>query len=334
MTLDLVPIWTVILAVSVFMYVLLDGFDLGVGMLFPFAPDDAARNLMMASVAPVWDGNETWLVMGGIGLLTAFPVAFSIIFPALYFPVLAMLLGLLFRGVAFEFRATAVASRKHWDRAFFWGSLVATFAQGCVLGKFVLGFEVHGRQYAGTTLSWIHPFVVAVGVGLVFGYVLLGATWLVMKTEGALQDWARAKARFALFGVLGFIAVVSTWTPFLHPHIAARWFSWPNMVYFSPVPVITALLALALWRALGRGRDVVPFLAAMGLFALSYLGLAISLFPYVVPHTITLWDAATAPEGQAFLLIGTLFLIPVIFMYTGWSYWIFRGKVRADAGYH
>src|SRR6187551_3738613 len=167
MTLDLVPIWTVILAVSVFMYVLLDGFDLGVGMLFPFAPDDAARNLMMASVAPVWDGNETWLVMGGIGLLTAFPVAFSIIFPALYFPVLAMLLGLLFRGVAFEFRATAVASRKYWDRAFFWGSLVATFAQGCVLGKFVLGFEVHGRQYAGTTLSWIHPFVLAVGVGLV-----------------------------------------------------------------------------------------------------------------------------------------------------------------------
>ena len=334
MTLDLVPIWTVILAVSVFMYVLLDGFDLGVGMLFPFAPDDAARNLMMASVAPVWDGNETWLVMGGIGLLTAFPVAFSIIFPALYFPVLAMLLGLLFRGVAFEFRATAVASRKHWDRAFFWGSLVATFAQGCVLGKFVLGFEVHGRQYAGTTLSWIHPFVLAVGVGLVFGYVLLGATWLVMKTEGALQDWARAKARFALFGVLGFIAVVSIWTPFLHPHIAARWFSWPNIIYFSPVPVITALLAVGLWRALGRSRDVVPFLSAMGLFALSYLGLAISLFPYVVPHTITLWEAATAPEGQAFLLIGTLFLIPVIFMYTGWSYWIFRGKVRADAGYH
>ena len=334
MTLDLVPIWTVILAVSVFMYVLLDGFDLGVGMLFPFAPDDAARNLMMASVAPVWDGNETWLVMGGIGLLTAFPVAFSIIFPALYFPVLAMLLGLLFRGVAFEFRATAVASRKYWDCAFFWGSLVATFAQGCVLGKFVLGFEVHGRQYAGTTLSWIHPFVLAVGVGLVFGYVLLGATWLIMKTEGGLQDWARAKAGFALFGVLGFIAVVSIWTPFLHPHIAARWFSWPNIIYFSPVPAITGLLALWLWRALGRDSDVVPFLAAMGLFALSYLGLAISLFPYVVPHTITLWEAATAPEGQAFLLIGTLFLIPVIFMYTGWSYWIFRGKVRSDAGYH
>jgi cytochrome d ubiquinol oxidase subunit II len=332
--LDLVPIWTVILAVSVFMYVLLDGFDLGVGMLFPFAPDDAARNSMMASVAPVWDGNETWLIMGGVGMLTAFPVAFAIIFPALYFPVLAMLLGLIFRGVAFEFRPTAVTSRRQWDRAFFWGSLVATFAQGCILGKFVLGFETDGRQYAGSTWDWLHPFVLAVGVGLVFGYVLLGATWLVMKTEGALQAWARKTARVALVGVLAFIMLVSVWTPYLHERIAERWFSWPNIAYFSPVPIITALLALWLWRTLARGSDVVPFFAAMGLFALSYLGLAISLFPYIVPHRITLWEAATAPEGQAFLLIGTLFLIPIIFMYVGWSYWVFRGKVRADAGYH
>ena len=241
MTLDLVPIWTVILAVSVFMYVLLDGFDLGVGMLFPFAPGDAARDTLMASVAPVWDGNETWLVMGGLGMLTAFPLAFAIIFPALYFPVLAMLLGLIFRGVSFEFRALAKSSRKRWDAAFFSGSLVATFAQGCVLGKFVLGFEVSGRQYAGSTWDWLHPFVLAVGVGLVFGYVLLGATWLVMKTEGELQQWARAKARFASFGVLVFIALVSVWTPLLHEHIAERWFSWPNLLFFSPVPLITAL---------------------------------------------------------------------------------------------
>ncbi len=334
MSLDLVPIWTVILALSVFMYVLLDGFDLGVGILFPFAPDDSARNTMMASVAPVWDGNETWLVMGGLGLLTAFPLAFAIIIPALYFPVLAMLLGLIFRGVSFEFRAIAKTSGKRWDAAFFWGSLVATFAQGCVLGKFVLGFEVSGRQYAGSTWDWVHPFVLAVGVGLVFGYVLLGATWLVMKTEGELQAWARAKARLASFGVLGFIVLVSVWTPFLHEHIAARWFSWPNMLWFSPVPLITALLFLWLWRALARDGDVAPFLASMSLFVLCYLGLAISLFPYVVPHTLTLWDAATAPEGQAFLLIGTMFLIPVIFTYTGWSYWVFRGKVRGDAGYH
>src|SRR6476661_10475351 len=193
MALDLVPIWTVILAVSVFMYVLLDGFDLGVGILFPLAPDESARDTMMASVAPVWDGNETWLVMGGIGMFTAFPTAFAIIFPALYFPVLAMLLGLVFRGVAFEFRPTARSSSAYWDRAFFLGSLVATFAQGCILGKFVLGFDVSGRQFAGSAFDWMHPFVIAVGVGLVFGYALLGSTWIVMKTEGALHDWARGK---------------------------------------------------------------------------------------------------------------------------------------------
>jgi cytochrome d ubiquinol oxidase subunit II len=305
-----------------------------VGILFPFARDDAARDMMMASVAPIWDGNETWLVMGGIGMLTAFPLAFAIIFPALYFPVLAMLLGLIFRGVAFEFRASAKTSRRHWDRAFFWGSLVATFAQGCVLGKFVLGFEVSGRQYAGSTWDWLHPFVLAVGVGLVFGYVLLGATWIVLKTEGEMKAWARHKARIASFGVLAFIVLVSLWTPFLHERIAERWFSEPNILFFSPVPVITALLALWLWRSLERGADYAPFLAAMGLFALCYLGLAISLYPYVVPHTLTLWDAATAPEGQAFLLIGTMFLIPVILMYTGWSYWVFRGKLRAGAAYH
>jgi cytochrome d ubiquinol oxidase subunit II len=332
--LDLVPIWTVILAVSVFMYVLLDGFDLGVGILFPLAPDDACRDTMMASVAPVWDGNETWLVMGGLGIFAAFPTAFSIIFPALYFPVLAMLLALMFRGVAFEFRPSARTSRRLWNRAFFGGSLVATFAQGCVLGKFVFGFEVSGRQFAGSVFDWLHPFVLAVGVGLVFGYALLGSTWLIMKTEGDLHDWARRKAKVALFGVLAFILMVSVWTPLMHEHIAARWFSWPNLLWFSPVPAITALLALWLWRSLERGPDAAPFIAAMGLFFMCYSGLAVSLFPYIVPHKLTLWEAAGAPEGQAFLLIGTLFLIPVIFTYTGWSYWVFRGKVRGDAGYH
>src|SRR3982751_1214873 len=200
MALDLVPIWTVILALSVFMYVLLDGFDLGIGILFPLAPDDAARTTMMGSVAPVWDGNETWLVMGGIGIFAAFPVAFAIIFPALYFPVLAMLLGLVFRGVAFEFRPTAARTRRHWDRAFFLGSLTATYAQGCVLGQFVLGFRIADGQFAGSPFDWVHPFVLLVGVGLVFGYVLLGATWLVMKTEGALREWAPRVARVGRVG--------------------------------------------------------------------------------------------------------------------------------------
>ena len=334
MTLDLVPIWTVILAVAVFMYVLLDGFDLGVGILFPFGPDDHSRDLMMASVAPIWDGNETWLVLGGIALFAAFPLAFAVIMPALYFPILAMLLGLIFRGVAFEFRHAAQTSRRHWDRSFFWGSLVATFAQGCVLGKFVQGFEVSGRQYVGTSWDWVDPFVLAVGVGLIFGYTLLGATWLVMKTEGALQAWARGKARGSLFGVLAFIAMVSLWTPFIDERIATRWFGWPNLALLAPVPLATGVLAWWLWRALVRGREAAPFLAAMGLFAMCYLGLGISLFPYVAPPSITLWDAAAAPQSQAFLLIGTLFLLPIIFTYIGWSYWVFRGKVRADSGYH
>jgi cytochrome d ubiquinol oxidase subunit II len=203
-----------------------------------------------------------------------------------------------------------------------------------VLGKFVLGFEVSGRQFAGSAFDWLHPFVLAVGVGLVFGYALLGATWLVMKTEGDLHAWARRAAKVALFGVLAFILMVSVWTPLMHEHIAARWFSWPNLLWLSPVPIVTGLLALWLWRSLERGSDASPFIAAMGLFFMCYSGLAVSLFPYIVPHKLTLWEAAGAPEAQAFLLIGTLFLIPVIFTYTGWSYWVFRGKVRGDAGYH
>ena len=334
MTLDLVPIWTVLLGFGIFMYVLLDGFDLGVGILFPFAPDERARDLMMASVAPIWDGNETWLVLGGTVLFAVFPLAFAIIMPALYFPILAMLLGLVFRGVAFEFRAHARATRKRWDWAFFSGSLIATFAQGCVLGKFVLGFAVNGRQYAGTSWDWLHPFVLAVGVGLVFGYLLLGSTWLVMKMEGELQDWARAKARIGIAGTLAFIGMVSLWTPLFDARIAARWCAWPSVALLAPVPIATAAIAWWLWTALRRGSDTAPFVAAMGLFAMCYLGLAISLFPYIVPPSVTLWDAAAAPQSQAFLLIGTLFLFPIILMYTAWSYWVFRGKATTEKGYH
>jgi len=227
-----------------------------------------------------------------------------------------------------------MTSGRHWDRAFFWGSLIATYAQGCVLGQFVLGFKVSDGRFSGSAFDWLHPFVLAVGAGLVFGYVMLGATWVVMKTEGPLRDWARRMARIGLIGVLAFILMVSVWTPLMHERIAERWFSWPNVAWFAPVPVVTALLALWLWRTLGQNRDVAPFIAAMGLFAMCYLGLAVSLFPYIVPHSLTLWDAAGAPQAQAFLLIGTLFLIPVIFTYTAWSYWVFRGKVRSDSGYH
>src|SRR5438105_7411585 len=240
MTLDLVPIWTIILAVAVFMYVLLDGFDLGIGIIFPFARDEDRRSVMMSSVAPVWDGNETWLVLGGIGLLAAFPTAFAIIIPALYFPILLMLLGLIFRGVAFEFRLKVTEHRQRWSAAFCGGSAVATFFQGVVLGMYVQGFRVTGQVYAGTTRDWIAPFPLATGVGLLFGYAMLGATWLVMKTEGALQNWARIQALRALYGVLAFIAMVSVWTPFFDRQIAERWFSYPNVAWLSVVPLVTA----------------------------------------------------------------------------------------------
>ncbi|MCC6194170.1 MAG: cytochrome d ubiquinol oxidase subunit II [Burkholderiales bacterium] len=334
MDIDLVPIWTAILALAVFMYVLLDGFDLGVGILSPFAADEDARTLIMNSVAPIWDGNETWLVLGGIGLFAAFPLAFAIIMPAMYFPILVMLLGLIFRGVAFEFRLKAHRSRYLWDHSFFWGSLLATFAQGIVLGSFVHGLEVRDNQFAGSVYDWFAPFPLAVGVGLVFGYLLLGATWLVLKTEGAIRDWARGWSRVALVGVAIFIAMISIWTPLADPHIAARWFTWPNLLLLAPMPIVTAILVVWLWVALDRVHDAAPFFAAIGLFALCFLGLGISLWPHVVPPSITLWDAAASPKSQAFLLIGTLFLLPIIIAYTGWSYYVFRGKVRADTGYH
>jgi cytochrome d ubiquinol oxidase subunit II len=334
MGIDLVPIWTAILALAVFMYVLLDGFDLGVGILSPFAADEDTRTLIMNSVAPIWDGNETWLVMGGIGMFAAFPLAFAIVIPAMYFPILVMLLGLIFRGVAFEFRLKAHKSRYLWNHSFFWGSLIATFAQGIVLGSFVEGFEVRGNQFAGGVWDWLRPFPLAVGVGLVFGYVLLGATWLVLKTEGDVQAWARQWSRWSLVGVVAFIAMVSIWTPMLDPKIAARWFTWPNIAWLAPLPLATAALAAWLWVSLGKPRDTAPFFAAIGLFTMCYLGLGISLWPNIVPPSISLWEAAASPKAQAFLLIGTLFLLPIIVTYTGWSYYVFRGKVKADTGYH
>jgi cytochrome d ubiquinol oxidase subunit II len=314
--------------------VLLDGFDLGVGMLYGVAPD-SDRDTVMNSIAPVWDGNETWLVLGSIGLLTAFPLAFAIILPAVYFPILLMLLGLIFRGVAFEYRFRDRARRSIWDHGFCYGSLLATFAQGIVLGAFIQGFEVEGRAYAGGSFSWAKPFPLLCGAALVAGYGLLGAGWLVIKTEGELQAWARRWGRGCLAAVVLAIVAVSLWTPLADDRIAQRWFAWPNIAYLSPVPVATALLTLWEWRMLGRrGADAGPFLGAVGLFLLAYIGIAVSLWPMIVPYRFTLWEAAAGPGAQAFLLVGTLFLLPVILVYIGWSYWVFRGKVRGDIGYH
>ena len=332
---DFVPIWTLILGLGVFLYVMLDGFDLGVGILYRFARDTESRNLMMNSVAPVWDGNETWLILGVVGLLAAFPVAFAIIIPAVYFPILIMLLALIFRGVAFEFRFRDSPHRGFWDHGFANGSLLATFAQGIVLGAFIQGFETDGRTFTGSSLDCFTPFSLVIGVCLVFGYALLGAAWLILKTEGPLQARARRWGRFAFGGVAVAVLIVSIWTPLADAAIRARWFGWPNTLLLAPVPLVTAWIAWMTWRALhDTTAHLAPFVGTTGLFTMSYLGLAISLFPMIVPGRYTLWEAAAHPSTQAFLLVGTLVLLPVVLMYTAWSYWVFRGKVRADIGYH
>jgi cytochrome bd ubiquinol oxidase subunit II len=333
-TLDLVPIWTFILGVGVFLYVLLDGFDLGVGILFGFAPDTRARNLIMNSIAPIWDGNETWLILGSVGLMAAFPLAFAIIIPAVYFPIAIMLLALVFRGVAFEFRYRDTDHKSFWDHGFSWGSVIATFAQGIVLGAFIQGFKVDARHFVGSSFDCFTPFSLLTGLALVLGYALLGAGWLVLKTDGEIQVRARRHGRIALVGVLVAVGAVSIWTPLADPDIAHRWFSWPNFIFLAPVPVVTAVIAFLVWRSLNGKSEAGPFIGAIGLFLMSYLGIAISLWPMIVPHHYTLREAASSQSTQAFLLVGTLFLLPIILLYTAWSYWVFRGKVRADIGYH
>jgi cytochrome d ubiquinol oxidase subunit II len=330
---DLPFIWAGLIAFAVLAYVLFDGFDLGIGILFPFLRSEPDRDRAMNSVAPVWDGNETWLVLGGGGLMAAFPVAYSVVMTALYAPLIAMLLALVFRGVAFEFRWRA-REKRLWDWAFAGGSMLAAFAQGIALGALVQGIPVSDRAYAGGWWDWLTPFSLLTGVALVIGYALLGATWLVMKTSGELQEHARRFAWIAGLGTLALIGVVSLWTPLMNAQFMARWFSWPAIVYTAPVPILVALAALVLFMGLIRRRDVSPFLAAQALFVLSYIGLGISFYPYIVPPSITIWSAAAPDASLKFLLVGAAILVPLILAYTAWSYWVFRGKVDTSAGYH
>jgi len=331
---DYALIWAGLIAFAVLAYVVLDGFDLGVGILFPFVQGKENRDRMMNSVAPVWDGNETWLILGGGGLLAVFPLAYSIILPALYVPIFTMLLALVFRGVAFEFRWKINSEKNFWDKAFAGGSTVVAFAQGIVLGGLIEGIPVAGRAYAGGWWDWLTPFTVFTGVSLVIGYSLLGATWLVSKTEGELQEKARYFARRAAFGTLFCIAVVSLYTPFVHEHFAHRWFKWPEMLYSIPVPILLLGCVWVLFRGLQQEHGVRAYLGAVGIFVLSYIGLAMSFFPYMIPPSITLWEAAAPDVSLRFLLVGAVFLVPIILAYTGYSYWVFRGKVGNTKGYH
>ena len=327
-------VWAAIIAIAVTLYVVLDGFDLGLGILFPFAPEEDRRDVMMNTVAPFWDGNETWLIMGGGGLFVAFPKAYGIIMSGLYLPIIFMLLALVFRGVAFEFRWISKPKHQFWDLAFTWGSIVATFFQGVVLGGLLQGIAIKDGQFGGGALDWMTPFALFCGFGLLAGYALLGATWLVMKTDGGLQEWARDKAKLALLAMLVATAIISLWTPFSVPRIFERWFAWPNILYLSPVPILTALAALSCWRGLEANAHKQPFFSAVALFLLGLIGLVISNVPYLVPDTLTVWQAAADPSSQMFMLVGTLIMLPVILGYTVFVYWTFRGKVVHGQGYH
>jgi cytochrome d ubiquinol oxidase subunit II len=333
-TIDIATVWAFIIAFAVFVYVVMDGFDLGLGILFPLFPAKADRDVIMNSVAPVWDGNETWLVLGGGGLMAAFPLAYAVLMPAIYTPVIAMLLGLVFRGVAFEFRWRSQRERNLWDIAFAGGSLVAGLAQGIALGAILQGVHVEGRHYAGGWWDWLTPFSVMTGIALAIGYCLLGATWLVMKTEGELRDHAYRLSWWLLFAMLGAIGAVSVATPFLHVQYTERWFSWPNIILTAPVPIAVAAVSALLLRSLANKRDYQPFFLTLMLFVLSYAGLGISMYPYIVPQSITIWQAASPRDTQLFMLVGVAALFPLILGYTAWAYWVFRGKVRAGSGYH
>ncbi|HEY8507129.1 MAG TPA: cytochrome d ubiquinol oxidase subunit II [Steroidobacteraceae bacterium] len=323
-----------VIAVGIAMYVVLDGFDLGVGILFPLVPEESQRDQMMNSVAPFWDGNETWLVLGGTGLFVAFPLAYAVVMPALYVPLIAMLLALVFRGVAFEFRWVAKPRHRKWDIAFAAGSITAAVAQGLMLGGLLEGIRVENNQFAGGAFDWLTPFSVMCGLGLLVGYALIGACWLVMKTAGEVEQHARRFARPLLLGLGAFILLVSVWTPLKFEHVAERWFSWPNLLYLSPVPLITAALFVLCWRGLTGKHPSMAFYSAVGLFVMAFIGLAISTYPYLVPRSITVWEAAASPESQIFILIGVAILLPFILGYTVFVYYTFRGKVRPGEGYH
>lgn len=334
MIFDLAFIWAGLIAFAVLVYVILDGFDLGIGILYPFARSEKDRDLMMNSVAPVWDGNETWLVLGGGGLFAVFPLAYAIIMPALYIPITIMLLALVFRGVSFEYRWRTVRWKGFWNYAFFGGSITSAFTQGIALGALVQGIEVSGRAYAGGWFDWLTPFSILTGFAVVVGYALLGATWLVLKTEGDLNVQMRRYAWWLGAGTLGLIGIVSLITPFLDPIYFERWFNLPGSLVSMVVPVVMIGLFWAFFTGLNDGKDLQPFLSALGFFVASFIGIGISFYPMMVPPSLTIWQVAAPDSSLAFALVGAVILIPIILAYTAYAYWVFRGKLDPAEGYH
>lgn len=330
---DLTTIWAFIIAFAVFAYVVMDGFDLGIGILFPTFDVGRERDRAMNSIAPVWDGNETWLVLGGGGLFAAFPLAYAVILPATYPLIIAMLLGLIFRGVAFEFRWRDPGHQKFWDHAFTGGSFVAAMAQGMTLGALLQGIDIEGRAYAGSWWDWLTPYTLLTGLGTVAGYALLGSTWLIWKLDGAEQGHARKLAVRTALATITLMGAVSLYNVTLNPEYAAHWLATPQIYWVAPVPIVTAIIAVSMLRAITRDRNSKPFWLAIALFFLGMSGLGVTIWPYVVPPGLTIWDAAAPERSQIFMLIGVAITMPLIIGYTAWAYWVFRGKV-ADEGYH
>ena len=332
---DLSFIWIVIIAVGVLIYVVLDGFDLGIGILFPFFKAQQERDVMMNTVAPIWDGNETWMVLGGAGLFAAFPLVYSTVLSALYLPIILMVIALIFRGVAFEFRFKSRRNRHLWDMAFIGGSILTGFFQGIILGAYIQGIKTANGVYAGGGLDWLTPFSVFTGISVIVLYATLGCGWLIFKTDADLQNrmyQLMPKMIIALFIIFG---CVSIYTPLAHPEIAERWFSQPQLTYFSPVPILVLVFTFLALRACKQRKELSPFIYTLALVVLAYTGFLISLWPYIIPRSVTIWDAAAPHSSQLFTLIGALLLIPIILIYTGLSYWVFRDKVRiGDKGYH
>ncbi|MCH1931014.1 cytochrome d ubiquinol oxidase subunit II [Shewanella sp. A25] len=332
---DLSVIWFAIIVFATLMYIVMDGFDLGIGILMPFIKNEKHKDVMVNTVAPVWDGNETWIVLGGAALFGAFPLAYSVIIEALTVPLTLMLVALIFRGVAFEFRFKALENHlKFWDRSFMLGSIFTTFFQGIVVGAVIQGFNVENRTFVGGQLDWIAPFPLFCGFALIATYTLLGSTWLIMKTEGELQQSMFRFANKTLFIMVAALIIISAWTPIAFPFVAERWFSIPNLYYLLPVPVITALACLKIISSLKKRRECSPFIMALIIVILGFAGLGISIWPNIVPPSISIWDAASPEISQNFMLFGAVLILPVILAFTFWSYYVFSGKVKEGEAYH
>lgn len=331
---DLPTIWGILISVAVLMYAILDGFDLGVGILFPFAPSESCRDKLMNSIAPFWDGNETWLILGGGGLFAAFPLAYAILMQALYLPVLFMLMALIFRGVAFEFRFKTESKYKMiWDASFHFGSLFAAFMQGVILGNIVHGIKVDDLTYTGNPFDWIHGFSIVTGIAIVVSYALLGATWTMMKTVSTTKNWALKCARYLFVHVMFFALIGSIWTGFLNEKIYNFWFTVPNFYILGIIPFLCLLVSYHLLKSLIKGDEYKPFILTICLFVLGFIGFGLSVWPYIIPHSVTWAEAAAAPESQSLMLVGALLILPIILFYVGYTYYVFRGKSTDEKMY-